>query len=186
MRKLKLQTQVSLDGYIAGPNGEMDWMTWNWDDELKKFVTRLTKPVDCILLGRAIAEGFISTWAERAKEPGADWFTHKMVDTYKVVFSKTLKSSEWPDTRLANGDIVEEINQLKKQSGKDIIAYGGANFVSSLIKHRLIDEYYFFVNPAIIGEGMPIFKEVGERLNLKLIKASGFECGIVVLNYQNA
>ncbi|GAB3929445.1 dihydrofolate reductase family protein [Larkinella terrae] len=187
MRKLKLQTQLSLDSFICGPNGEMDWLVWNWDEELMNYVKALTEPVDCILLGRVLAEGFIPAWAERASnpetaEPGAT----KMNETPKVVFSKTLETSQWENVTLATGDLVEEVTKLKNQPGQDLIAYGGGRFVSDLIKHGLIDDYHLFINPTAIGSGMPIFKEVDQKLNLKLVKASPFSCGIVVLQYQPA
>ena len=143
MRKLKLQTQISVDGCIAGPNGEMDWLVWNWDDELKKYVTALTEPVDCILLGRVLAEGFIPTWAARAAHPESaedEAAARKFCDTHKVVFSTTLEHSQWDNTDLATGDIVEEVTRLKQRPGGDLIAYGGATFVSNLIQHGLIDE----------------------------------------------
>jgi dihydrofolate reductase len=187
MRKLKLQTQLSLDGFIAGPKGEMDWMVWNWDDGLKKYVTELTEPVDCILLGRVLAQGFIPHWTSALTKPEPEnEGAQKMVDTPKIVFSKTLKKSEWDNTRLATGDLVEEISYLKKQPGKDIIAYGGSRFVSNLIKYGLIDEYHLFINPVAIGNGMTIFKTIDQKLNLKLVKATAFSCGIVVLCYQPA
>jgi dihydrofolate reductase len=186
MRKLKLQMQVSLDGFVAGPNGEMDWMTWDWDDKLKEYVQNLTEPIDTIILGRVLAEGFIPVWKERAADPSADVFTHQMVNTPKVVFSKTLTSHLWENTALANGDIVEEINNLKKQPGGDIMAYGGARFASALIKNNLIDEYHLFVNPAAIGKGMSIYNALEEKLPLKLVKATQFECGITVLCYNPA
>jgi dihydrofolate reductase len=179
MRKLKLQVQMSIDGYIAGPNGEMDWMVWNWDDKLKDYVGALTQDIDCIVLGRKLAEGFIPHWASNPEMEGAEVFNN----TPKVVFTKTLDTSEWADTTLAKGDIVEEITKLKSQGGKDIIAYGGASFVSSLVKHNLIDEYHLFVNPAAIGNGLSIFKDLEAKLNLTLVKAIPFECGITVLNY---
>lgn len=180
MRKLKLQVQITVDGYIAGPNGEMDWMVWNWDDELKKYVGELTEPVDCIVLGRKLAQGFIPHWASHPEAEGADKFN----TTHKVVFTKTLEKSEWDNTVLAKGDLVEEINNLKNEEGGDIIAYGGATFVSALIKNGLIDEYHLFVNPTVIGNGMTIFKELQSKQNLTLIKATPFDCGIVVLNYK--
>ena len=187
MRKLKLQVQISVDGYIAGPNGEMDWMAWNWDDALKKYVGDLTDPIDTIILGRKLAEGFIPYWANVAANPDHPEFTSgkKYTDTHKVVFTKTLDKSAWDNTVLAKGDLVDEINNLKQQEGKDIIAYGGSTFVSSLIKEGLIDEYHLFVNPTAIGDGMPIFQNLNENLKLKLVKSIAFDCGIAILHYEH-
>ncbi|MDB5088145.1 MAG: hypothetical protein JWR09_2139 [Mucilaginibacter sp.] len=186
MRKLKLQMQLSLDGFVAGTNGEMDWMAWNWGDDIKKYVNDLTEPVDTILLGGHMPEGFIGYWKTVADNPEDPQyaFGRKMYDTHKVVFTKTIEKSTWENTVLAKGDITDEVNQLKNQEGNDIIAYGGANFVSSLVKHNLIDEYQLFINPVIIGNGMAIFKDVAQKLNLKLVKASPFSCGIVALVYE--
>ena len=186
MRKLKLQVQMTVDGYIAGLNGEMDFMVWNWDDELKQYVNDITEPVDCIILGRKLAEGFIPYWAGVAANPDDQEFTSgkKFTDTHKVVFTKTLDKSEWENTVLAKGDLVDEITKLKKQDGNDIIAYGGATFVSALIKHGLIDEFHLFINPTAIGKGMTIFKELDGKQNLTLAKSRSFDCGIVVLNYE--
>jgi dihydrofolate reductase len=183
MRKLKLQTQMSVDGYMAGPKGELNFAGRNWDDGLKQYVTELTESMDCIVLGRKLAEGFIPHWARVAADPKhAEHLAGvKFTNTPKVVFTKTLEQSAWDNTVLAKGDIVEEITRLKKQDGSDIIAYGGATFVSSLIEHGLIDELHLFVNPAAIGSGLPIFK--GNQ-KLTLIKASPFDCGIVVLKYE--
>lgn len=179
-RKLKLQVQTSLDGFIAGKNGEMDWMEWNWDGPLKQYVSELTETVDCIILGRKLAEGFIPYWATNTQEEGAE----TMNKLPKIVFTKTLKQSNWDNTILATGDIVDEITKLKNQDGKDIIVYGGANFVSELIKNRLIDEYHLLINPTLIGDGMAIFKGITDMQHLKLKKAIGFECGISVQHYE--
>lgn len=187
MRKLKLQTQVSVDGFMAGPNGEMDWMVWNWDEALKQYVMDLTEPVDTILLGRVLAQGFIPHWSNVATNPDTtDPFSNKMHGTPKVVFSKTLHTHDWSFTELTNGDLVEEVTRLKNQEGGDMIAYGGANFVSNLIENNLIDEYHLFLNPVLAGRGMPIFQSADARRKLKLIKATGFDCGITVLHYEPA
>jgi len=183
MRKLKLQVQMTVDGYIAGLNGEMDWMIFNWDNELKQYVKEITEPVDCIVLGRKLAQGFIPHWASKPEREDA-WGVDKMNDTTKVVFTRTLDRSEWDNTVLAKGDLVDEITTLKKQDGKDIIAYGGATFVSALIKQGLIDELHLFINPTAIGNGMTIFKELDSKQNLTLVKSTSFDCGIVVLNYE--
>ena len=188
MRKLKLQMQVSIDGFAAGTQGEMDWMVWNWDDSLKNYVIDLTDSIDSILIGRKMADGFITHWAGVAANPSNPEYSFgkKMTDAYKVVFTKTLENSTWENTDLAKGDLETEINRLKNQSGKDIIVYGGGNIVSNLIKHGLIDEYHLFVNPTILGTGMPIFQDLEDRSKMKLISAKPFECGIVVLCYEPA
>jgi dihydrofolate reductase len=190
MRKLKLQVQMTVDGFIAGPIGEMDWMEWNWDDELKQYVADLTEPVDCIVLGRKLAQGFIPHWANVAanSDDPEQAAGKKFTDTQKVVFTKTLDMADpvvkdWKNTVLAKGDLVDEINQLKKHHGKDIIAYGGATFVSALIAHGLIDEFHLFINPAAIGNGMAIFNKLESKQSLALLKSTSFDCGIVVLNY---
>jgi dihydrofolate reductase len=186
LRKLKLQVQMSVDGYIAGPNGEMDWLVWNWDDKLKEYVNELTESVDSILLGRKMAEGFISHWSDVMTKPDhPDYtFAKKMIEIPKVVFTKTLNKSEWVNTDIATGDLTDEINKLKRQNGKDIIVYGGASFDSSLIKAGLIDEFYLFVNPAAIGNGMTIFKDLNEMLKFTLAKSIPFDCGVVLLHYE--
>lgn len=171
---------MSVDGYIAGPNGEMQWMVWNWDEELKNYIKEITEPVDCIVLGRKLAQGFIPYWASNPEFEGAD----KINNTPKVVFTKTLGKSEWKNTVLAKGELKDEITNLKKQEGKDIIAYGGASFVSSLIRQDLIDEYHLLINPTAIGNGMPIFKELESTLKLRLVRSKAYDCGIVVLYYE--
>ncbi len=184
MRKVKLQMQLSVDGFVAGPNGEMDWMVWDWDDALKQYVRELTEPVDCILLGRVLATGFIPHWEAAAAQPDSDESgAKKFAETPKIVFSKTLSNHDWPNATLATGDLAEEVSRLKALPGSDIMVYGGGNFVSNLIKQGLVDEYHFFINPSILGSGMPIFKGVDYRYGLKLQKATAFECGIVVLTY---
>ncbi|HUX84645.1 MAG TPA: dihydrofolate reductase family protein [Chitinophagaceae bacterium] len=183
MRKLKLQMNLSLDGYVAGPSGEMDWLVWGWDDELKEYVSDLTDSVDTIIMGRKMAAGFVSHWENTVSNPGdpSHSFGKKMMDTPKVVFSKTVRESPWKNTRMANGDLAMEIDLLKNQPGKGIIAYGGAGFVSSLITGGLIDELYLFINPVAIGRGLPIFSS---RTDLKLVRTKAFDCGIALHLYE--
>src|SRR5512134_622787 len=100
MRKLKIQVQMSIDGFIAGPHGELDWLISKWDNELKKYVYNLTRPVDCIVLGKNLAYNFIDTWEKRNRDKTADSFARKMAETPKVVFSKTLDKTSWNNTRL--------------------------------------------------------------------------------------
>ncbi|MGB6674450.1 MAG: dihydrofolate reductase family protein [Candidatus Nitrosopolaris sp.] len=107
-----------------------------------------------------------------------------MIETPKVVFTKTLKKSQWVNTDIATGELVEEIIKLKSQNGKDIIVYGGASFDSSLIKEGLIDDFYLFINPLGIGKGMTIFKDLNEIQKFILVKSIAFDCGIVLFHYE--
>ena len=184
MRKLKLQVQISVDGYIAGKNGEMDWMVWDWTDDLKEYITQITNPVDTILLGRNLAQGFIPYWTAALNKKEPEEGAKKMVETTKVVFSKTLTKSEWENTVLVTGDLVDEVDKLKNQDGKDIIVYGGGKFVSSLLREGLIDELHLLINPVAVGNGMPIFEELKSNQNLKLRIARQFDCGIALLCYE--
>ncbi len=185
MRKLKLQVQVTVDGYMAGPNGEMNFLVWAWDDALKQYVTELTAPVDCIVLGRKLAEGFIPHWAAVAADAENPEVAagRKFSETPKVVFTKTLVTSPWENAVLAKGDLASEIMRLKEQDGGDIIAYGGATFVAALVREGLIDEFHLFVNPAAIGSGKSIFGALDRKQDLNLVNATAFDCGIVVLHY---
>lgn len=186
MRKLKLQMQMTVDGFVTGPNGGQDWMQWDWDPELERYVEEITEPVGMIVLGRKLAEGFIPYWADVAEDP--DNPEHELGKMFtklpKVVFSQTLDESKWDNTTLAKGNLVDEITKLKKQDGGDIIAYGGTNFVSNLIKEKLIDEFHLFVNPTAIGNGMTIFNSLDSKQHLSLIQSTSFDCGIVVLHYE--
>ncbi len=182
MRKLKLQVQMSIDGFIAGPNGETDWMVGNWDGELKKYVYNLTRPVDCIVIGRNLAGNFIDSWQDRHRENSEDVFARKMVDTPKLVFSRTLNTITWKNTKLVKGDLYEEILRMKKKNGKDIIAYGGVIFLSSLIKTGLVDEYNLFINPVVLGDGKSIFRD-SEFARFNLVYSTSFDCGITALCY---
>lgn len=188
MRKLKLQVQMSVNGFVGGPNGELDWMEWNISDDMKNYIIDLTNSVDTILLGRKMTDEFIKYWTDilENKPDSEDYpFAKQMVDYNKIVFTKTLNKSNWKNTTLAKGNISEEVNNLKKSDGsKDIIVYGGAGFVSSLIKNNLIDEYYFFINPSAIGKGLTIFGGLEKNFNLKLIKSTAFDCGVVVNQYE--
>ena len=152
---------MTLDGFMGGPAGEMDWMNMDWDDELNQYVQALTDPVDTIVLGRKLAEGFIPYWASVAANPEDPQVAagKKFTDTSKVVFTRTLDESAWSNTVLAKGDLAAEINSLKNKDGGDIIAYGGATFVASLIEQGLIDEYHLFINPTAIGNEISPFKQ---------------------------
>jgi dihydrofolate reductase len=186
LRKLRLQVQMSVDGCIAGPNGEMDWMVGLLDDESVKYASKITESVDTILLGRKMTDVFISFWLDVMNKPDDPWnaFAKRMIEIPKVVFTKTLNKSEWINTDIATGDLIEEVSKIKSQSGRDIVVYGGASFDSSLIKEKLIDEFYLFINPVAIGNGMTIFKDMNEIQKYSLIESKVFKSGKVLLRYE--
>lgn len=185
MRILKLQVQISIDGFIAGTNHEMDWIQLNWTSDLINYIANLTSKIDQILLGKNLAEGFIPYWQNVANNKNHPEHQAGIIFTNanKIVFSKTLKESQWLNTSVFNGNYVEEINRLKNENGNDMIVYGGAKFVASLIKENLIDEYNLLVNPNAIGKGLSIFNELHQNLELNLAECIKFDCGIALLKY---
>ena len=185
MRKVKLSMQMTINGYVAGPNGENDWMTWNPDDEFMEFLNSQFDSSDTMLLGRKlVAGGFIKFWDDAFEKNPDTPFAKKIVDMQKVVFTKTLDTSTWNNTTLAKGNLTEEIANIKKQNGKDIIVYGGAGFVSSLIKEGLIDEYHLIVNPTAMGNGMTIFNSLAGIRKFSPIQAKLYPGGKIVLSYK--
>jgi len=181
MRKLKLQMQITVDGFVAGPEGQLDWMTWDMEEKGIALVNQLVDTSDTILMGRKMTPGFVNYWESvKADDPQYD-FAQKMVNTPKVVFSRTVSSMDGKNVRVENGDVVSAVNQLKSQSGKDLLVYGGASFVASLIENRLIDELNLFVNPIAINEGMRIFTA---RTPLQLVGSVSYSTGKVVNTYK--
>ena len=194
MGKLKLLVQLSVDGYVGGPTGDLDWRTWNYDGKLKTFANNLRDGCDTILLGRKMAEVFIPHFEEtvnnlQPKNADKAWdekfaYASRMVSMPKIVFSKTIKTMDGKNVSVEGGDLVTAINDLKSKKGKDMIVYGGAGFVSSLIKEGLIDEFNLFVNPVMINKGLRIFDLLEYRQKLSLVNATPYECGISVLIYK--
>ena len=181
MRKLKLQVQMTVDGFVAGPEGQLDWMTRDLDEGVIGRIVEITDASDTILLGRKMTEGFIKYWEAVQPDSPEYVFAQKMVDTPKVVFSKTLKRVEGKNVRVESGDLVQTVNALKRQSGKDIVVYGGATFVSALIENDLIDEFNIFVNPVAIGRGMRIFSG---RKALRVTSSTAYPSGVVINTYR--
>lgn len=184
MRKLKLQMQMTINGYVAQPNGGNDWMTWNPDDELIAFMSSLLDTSDTLLLGRKTAESIINYWQDTAIENPSHPFAKKIADIPKVVFTKTLDTSIWNNTTLAKGNLAEEMAHLKKQNGKDILVFGGANFVSSLINKDLIDEYHLIINPTAISQGMTIFNSFDSVRKFTPIQTKLYSGGKTVLTFK--
>jgi dihydrofolate reductase len=184
MRKVKLQMQMTINGYVAQSNGKNDWMTWNPDDELTVFMSSMLEISDTLLLGRKTAERIIKYWTATAADNPAHPFAKKISDISKVVFTNTLDKSIWDNTTLAKGNLSEDIANLKQQNGKDILVFGGASFVSSLIKEGLIDEYHLIVNPTAMSNGMTIFNSLDGIQKFTPIQAKLYAGGKTVLSYK--
>ena len=192
MRKLKLEMQISMDGFTAGPDGDSGWMIWpwseewSWDDRLRSYHNDLTTSSDCILISRKMAEeGFCGHWEEMAMNianPQAAFAT-KITETRKLVVTRTLSSSTWKNAELLKGDAVLEVSRLKKAPGKDILVYGGPTLASSLVEAGLIDELYLLVNPTAIGRGSSMFKDLSKPARFRLENSTSYKCGIALLKY---
>jgi dihydrofolate reductase len=186
MRKLKLQVQISIDGFVStGPNDEQTWVTWAWE-EIRPHVLALADSSDTILIGRKLAVDYIPYWEDVNTQPNNPMHevATRITALHKVVFTKTMNESIWPNTSVATGDIVAEVNKLKQQAGKDLIVYGGSSFVSALVKEGLIDEYHLFVNPVVLGKGDGIFGGLDGFRQLKLTDSQVYNSGIVRLQYE--
>jgi len=186
MAKLKLQMQISIDGFVAtGPNDEQHWVTWAWE-EIEPYVMELLSTSDTILIGRKLAVDYIPYWQDvfnnKPDDPMHEVSKH-IVEAKKVVFTKTLDRAIWDNTILAKGPLADEVKKLKDESRKDGIVYGGSSFVSALIQEGLIDEFHFFVNPVALGKGWPIFDHLSNYQQLKLARSIAFPSGIVLNTY---
>ena len=185
MRKLKLQMQMTVDGFVAGPNGENDWvfLPGKQDPAAFQFLTDMAGSSDTILAGRKMMLEFPGHWENVVdNQPGSSWhkFAQMMVGHRKIVFSRTETAIPGRNLEVENGDLVTAVQELKAQPGKDILVYGGAGFASALVNLNLIDEYYFIINPVAIGAGLSIFKE---RKILSLESSVAYQNGKVVNKY---
>ena len=181
MRKLVLQMGISLDGYVArrGKFGAGGWGTPPEDPALQARKLGWIRDAGLHLMGRTTYEEMAGFWPHSDDEYAAP-----MNDIPKVVFSKTLTKADWPQSTIASGDLASEISALKREPGKDLIAWGGAAFAQSLARHHLIDEYRLVVQPVALGDGLPLFAGFTEPYVLNLIEAQGYGDGSVLHIYR--
>ena len=187
MRKLKLQMSITLDDFVAGSNGEGDWLTS--DDKLMELAHSIAASSDTLLMGRKMTAEFITYWENivNNQPDNRDYaFAKILVDIPKIVFSKTVTGIAGQNVTVEKGDLVTVVNTLKAQPGEDILVYGGAAFASSLIKEKLVDEFHFLVNPVLINTGLRIFELLGERQKLTLESVTKYDCGVAALVYHLA
>ena len=180
MRKLIFSMSVSLDGFIAGPGGEIDWGAP--DEELHRFHNEQTRELGAHLLGRRLYETMLY-WETADAKPGSaeHEFARIWLDLPKIVFSSTLEEVEG-NARLARGGLAEEVERLKQEPGKDI-GIGGAGLASSMMELGLIDEYRLFVSPVVLGGGTPYFPPLDDRIKLELVETRTFGSRVVYVRY---
>ena len=181
MRKVSLGMNITFDGYLAGPNGELDWAFRTMSPDMGEWVTELLRGVDTILIGHTTYLQQAAAWPSQTGEMANLLNSHT-----KIVFSSRLTTLEWNNSRLATADAAEEIARLKQQPGKNISVTGGATLAQSLSRLGLIDEYNLVMHPVALGNGKPLFKDLSRPLNLKLVSTQTFASGAIGLTYQPA
>jgi dihydrofolate reductase len=185
MRKIISFMHISLDGFVAGPNGEMNWI--KVDEEIFDHVGKRISETDTALYGRVTYEMMENYWPNAGNEPGASrhdiehstWYNK----AYKIVLSKTMKGASLRNTKIISDNLSNEINEIKQQGDKEILLFGSPTATHSLIQQNLIDGYWLFVNPVILGQGIPLFTGIKDKTELKLLDTRQFTCGVTGLNY---
>lgn len=186
MRKLIFFMHASLDGFVAGLNGEMDWI--KVDDAIFDFVGTMTDQADTALYGRVTYQMMESYWPTAGEQLNASKHDKEHSAWYnkvsKIVLSKTISEKGLDNTIVISDQLADKINKIKKQDGKNILIFGSPAASHSLMSHGLIDEFWLFVNPVLLGQGIPLFKNVTETTKLELIETKTFSCGVIALHYE--
>lgn len=185
MRNLIFFMHTSLDGFVAGPNGEMDWI--RFDDELFDFVATMTDKADTALYGRVTYEMMQGYWPTAGENPNASKHDKEHSAWYKkvskIVLSRTLSGEGLENTTVISDQLASKINAIKNKEGKDILIFGSPRASHSLLGLGLIDAFWIFVNPVLLGQGMPLFQNVTDKINLTLVESKLFSCGVIALHY---
>ncbi|MDB5275782.1 MAG: dihydrofolate reductase [Ferruginibacter sp.] len=186
MRNLIFFMHTSLDSFVAGPNGEMNWI--KVDEEIFDFVATMTDKADAALYGRVTYDMMQSYWPTAGEQPNASKHDKEHAAWYnkvpKIVLSRTLGEKGLDNTTVISDQLADNVNTIKKQDGKNIIIFGSPGASQSLLKEGLIDEFWLFVNPIILGKGMPLFKDITEATQLKFVASKTFACGVIALHYE--
>ena len=183
-RKVILSMQMTLDGFLAGPN-ELDWLIGGDDEWVELF--KDLESVDTFLLGRKMYPGYSGFWkgilADPQSQPDLLRFARLADKTTHILLSRTVKTADWQNTRIAN-DAAAEIARLKSEQGKDIMAWGGAELATNLVNQDLVDEFRISLNPTLLTKGKSLFGNVQERKRLSLIDSRPLESGLTILRYR--
>ncbi|MEJ5105044.1 dihydrofolate reductase family protein [Chryseobacterium sp. MYb328] len=177
MKKIILDLATTLDGFIEGPNGEIDWCILDDDMDFDGFISG----IDTIFYGRVSYDAWGNYLPDENAAPEEHEFWKTIQSKNKFVFSN--QNREDKNATFIHSDLVEKISEIKKQGGKDIWLYGGASLIKTFIQNNLIDVYRISVHPVALGNGKPLFEDLKERLNLKLMETNVFKSGVVQLIY---
>lgn len=185
MRKIISFMHISLDGFVAGPNGEMNWITV--DEEIFDHVGKRISETDTALYGRVTYQMMEAYWPKAGDKPNASqhdinhskWYNN----AHKIVLSTTMDGAGLTNTTIIGDNISNEINKIKQGAGSEILVFGSPKATHSLIQQNLIDGYWLFVNPIILGQGIPLFTDIKDKINLKLLSTRQFASGVTELNY---
>jgi dihydrofolate reductase len=186
MRKIIVSEHVTLDGFVAGANGEMDWI--KLDDAMFELVNEFTNEADIALYGRITYEMMEAYWPTAADQPNAtkhdvdhsNWYNK----SEKIILSRTMNEVKKERTKFINEDAVAALEEIKNDGDKDILVFGSPSVVHLLMQHNLVDEYWLFVNPVILGEGIQMFTRLPTKTSLELVASKVFACGVTGLNYK--
>jgi dihydrofolate reductase len=185
MRKIISFMHISVDGFAAGPKGEMDWI--HVDNEIFDYAGNQTDNADTALYGRVTYELMDNYWPAAADKPNASKHDIQHSNWYnsveKIVLSRTMKNAG-KNTRFISDNVPGEINKLKEKAGKNIIMFGSPGTVHSLLQDNLVDEFWLFINPIILGKGISYLQDIKDRVKLKLVASNSFSSGVVCLHYE--
>lgn len=185
MGKIISFMHISLDGFVAGQNGEMDWI--KVDEEIFDYVGNRISKSDTALYGRLTYQMMESYWPTAADHPTASRHDIEHSKWYgkvqKVVLSKTINNAGLINTEIISKNLTDRINEIKQQTDTEILLFGSPTATHSLIQQNLIDGYWLFVNPVILGRGIPLFVDVKEKIKLSLLDTRQFDCGVTALSY---
>jgi dihydrofolate reductase len=184
MRRLIVDSIISLDGYFTGPNNEIDW--FDFDEGEQSWSIDINRRVDTMIYGRVTYEEFRQFWpTPRANASGFDpEIVRQLNELHKVVFSKSLKEAPWKPSTLIKESPIEAIPKMKNEPGKDMVVVGSGSLVAALAREGLIDEYRIRIRPIILGSGRLLFEDRNHRHPLKLVDVKPFKSGVVGLHYE--
>lgn len=188
MRKVIVLLHASLDGFVEGPKGDMDIQWISYDKEMEMNSKAVFSNIDTVLWGTKTYLAMKKYWPIVPSLPSPSTFERehsKWLDrTTKIIFSSSLESVDWINTRLVKQNAADEIKKLKQQPGKDMIIIGSPRFSHYLLQQGLVDEYQMTISPVLLGKGLPLFQDVSERIKLRLLDNKVFRSGALALHYQ--